>query len=121
MSNAAKFTRDGEITLIVRYEVGSQTPAGFIEQCTLFEVRDTGIGMNAEQLMRLFQPFSQADVSTSRRYGGTGLGLALSRELCRLLGGDIRVTSEPGIGSTFTVRLPTILHSQHIEAIPIAR
>jgi len=67
---------------------------------------DTGIGMTEEQLGRLFQEFSQAEVSTSRRYGGTGLGLALSRRLCRLLGGDVTVTSEPGRGSTFTIRLP---------------
>jgi len=69
-------------------------------------VSDTGIGLTPEQLGRLFQEFSQAEATTARKYGGTGLGLALSRRLCRLMGGDIAVTSEPGRGSTFTVRLP---------------
>jgi signal transduction histidine kinase len=62
--------------------------------------------MSEEQMSRLFQEFSQADASTARRYGGTGLGLALSRRLCRMMGGDVAVASEPGRGSTFTVRLP---------------
>jgi signal transduction histidine kinase len=69
-------------------------------------VTDTGIGMTAEQMQRLFQPFSQADVLTSRHYGGTGLGLALSRRLCRMMGGDIQVMSQPVIGSTFTAFIP---------------
>lgn len=106
LSNAAKFTRDGEIVLTVT----SHTPTNGMHphppRQIIFEVRDTGIGMSAEQLSRLFQAFTQADASTTRRYGGTGLGLALSRELCRLLGGDIDVTSQPGQGSVFTVRLP---------------
>jgi hypothetical protein len=72
----------------------------------VFDVSDTGIGMTQEQIGRLFREFSQAEVSTSRRYGGTGLGLALSRRLCRLTGGDVTVTSAPGRGSTFTIRLP---------------
>jgi signal transduction histidine kinase len=72
----------------------------------VFEVADSGIGMSQEQMGRLFQDFSQADASTAKKYGGTGLGLALSRRLCRMMGGDIAATSEPGRGSTFTVRLP---------------
>jgi signal transduction histidine kinase len=67
-------------------------------------VADTGIGLTAEQQAKLFQEFSQADSLTVRRYGGTGLGLALSRKLARMMGGDVTVTSEPGKGSVFTVR-----------------
>ena len=69
-------------------------------------VADSGIGMTAEQQAKLFQDFTQADSLTARRYGGTGLGLAISRKLARMMGGDVTVTSEPGKGSVFTVRLP---------------
>jgi hypothetical protein len=69
-------------------------------------VADNGIGMTAEQQAKLFQDFTQADSLTARRYGGTGLGLAISRKLARMMGGDVTVTSEPGKGSVFTVRLP---------------
>src|SRR5204862_7503951 len=69
-------------------------------------VADTGIGLTPEQQAKLFQDFTQADSLTARRYGGTGLGLALSRRLARMMGGDVTVTSEPGKGSVFTVRLP---------------
>ena len=71
-----------------------------------FAVSDTGIGMTAEQQAKLFEEFSQADAATAQRFGGTGLGLALSRKLARMMGGDVTVTSEPGKGSVFTVRLP---------------
>jgi signal transduction histidine kinase len=100
LSNACKFTRNGRITL----EVSSQAQDG--ASWALFRVRDTGIGMTAEQLARLFQPFTQADGSTSRKYGGTGLGLALSRHFCQSMKGDVTVESELGAGSAFTVRLP---------------
>ena len=69
-------------------------------------VADTGIGMTPEQLTKLFQEFSQAEASTAKHYGGTGLGLAITRKLARMMGGDVTVTSEPGKGSVFTVRLP---------------
>ena len=69
-------------------------------------VADTGIGMTAEQQAKLFEEFTQADTSTAQRFGGTGLGLALSRKLARMMGGDVTVTSEPGKGSVFTLRLP---------------
>src|SRR5262249_23352005 len=74
-----------------------------------FAVSDTGIGMTAEQLAKLFEEFTQADSLTSRRYGGTGLGLAITRKLARMMGGDVTVASEPGKGSIFTVRLPVAL------------
>jgi signal transduction histidine kinase len=72
----------------------------------VLEEADTGIGLTAEQQAKLFQDFTQADSLTARRYGGTGLGLALSRKLARMMGGDVTVTSKPGKGSVFTVRLP---------------
>ena len=71
-----------------------------------FSVRDTGIGMTPEQLGRLFEEFSQAEAGTYRNYGGTGLGLAVSRKLAHILGGDVSVESTPGVGSTFTFTVP---------------
>jgi signal transduction histidine kinase len=79
-----------------------------------FAVADTGIGMTAEQVGRLFEAFSQAEASTRSRYGGTGPGLAISRHFCRLMGGDLTVTSVHGQGSTFTVSLPVLVE----EAAP---
>ena len=99
LSNACKFTKQGEVALHVRKVVDGHN---WIE----FAVADSGIGMTAEQQAKLFQDFIQADSLTTRRYGGTGLGLALSRKLARMMGGDVTVTSEPGKGSAFTVRLP---------------
>jgi CheY-like chemotaxis protein len=100
LSNACKFTEKGLVSLAVERE-GSAEDAWLT-----FKVSDTGIGLTADQLGRLFQEFSQADAATTRKYGGTGLGLALSRRLCRLMGGDVTAESEAGRGSTFTVRLP---------------
>jgi signal transduction histidine kinase len=100
VGNATKFTHAGRVGLQVEREAA---PGG---DFVLFRVSDTGIGMTPEQVARLFQPFTQADASTTRRYGGTGLGLAISRRLCRMLGGDVTVESAPGKGSTFTARLP---------------
>jgi len=100
MSNAAKFTQDGTIVLRVEQE---QRADG---QWVRFSLSDTGIGIRADQVERLFQPFTQADTSTTRRYGGTGLGLALCKQLCVLLDGQIIVESTPNVGSTFIVTLP---------------
>jgi signal transduction histidine kinase/CheY-like chemotaxis protein len=100
LSNACKFTTGGRITLTAATE-----GAEGVEQVVM-TVRDTGIGMSPEQLGRLFQAFTQADASMTRRYGGTGLGLVICREFCRMMGGDVTVESAVGAGSTFTVRLP---------------
>jgi signal transduction histidine kinase len=99
LSNACKFTKDGEVALRVRKLADGRD---WVE----LAVADTGIGLTAEQQAKLFQEFTQADSLTARRYGGTGLGLALSRKLARMMGGDVTVVSEPGKGSVFTVRLP---------------
>ena len=96
LSNASKFTDKGTILLRGRRDASN----------IVFDVIDSGIGMTPEQLGRLFQAFSQADVSTSKKYGGTGLGLALSRKFCQLMGGDMTVASEYGKGSTFTATIP---------------
>jgi len=99
LSNACKFTKQGDVMLRARKVADGRD---FVEVA----VADTGIGMTAEQLGRLFQDFSQAEASTAKKYGGTGLGLAITRKLARLMGGDVAVTSEYGKGSVFTVRLP---------------
>jgi signal transduction histidine kinase len=99
LSNACKFTKQGQVTLRVR-KVADE--CNWVE----FAVADTGIGMTAEQLAKLFEEFAQADASTAKRYGGTGLGLSIARKLARMMGGDVMVTSEPAKGSVFTVRLP---------------
>jgi GAF domain-containing protein len=99
LSNAFKFTKAGEVRLRARRVANG---GRWIE----FAVADTGIGMTAEQQAKLFEEFSQADATTAQRFGGTGLGLAITRKLARLMGGDVTVTSEPGKGSVFTVRLP---------------
>lgn len=106
ISNSAKFTKQGAITLRVSRQAG--IPSDWI----LFSVVDTGIGMTAEQLDKLFEKFTQADSSTTRKYGGTGLGLALCWEFAHMMGGEITVESQPDAGTTFTVRLPTKLESR---------
>ncbi|MGB1277625.1 MAG: sensor histidine kinase, partial [Nannocystaceae bacterium] len=100
VGNACKFTREGAIVLEVRFEHDQY------ERWVTLSVSDTGIGIEAEVLKRLFKPFTQADTSTTRRYGGTGLGLALSQSFANMIGGDIQVTSTLGEGSNFTLRLP---------------
>ena len=106
LSNAAKFTEQGTVCLVVRRETHAQS-----EQI-IFEVSDTGIGMTPEQLQRLFQPFSQADASTTRKYGGTGLGLAISQHFCTMMGGHIETKSKPGEGSVFSVTLPITVNDK---------
>ncbi len=100
LSNAAKFTQQGEISVEV------EAVRDNAQDLLVFRIRDTGIGMTPEQLERLFQPFVQAESTTSRRFGGTGLGLTISRHLARMMGGDIVVKSWPGMGTLFTVTLP---------------
>jgi signal transduction histidine kinase len=99
LSNACKFTKEGEVTLRARRVRNGRDR---IE----LAVADSGIGMTPEQQTKLFEEFTQADTSTAQRFGGTGLGLAITRKLARMMRGDVTVTSEPGKGSVFTVRLP---------------
>ena len=123
LSNAAKFTKNGTITLTAnREQISGDSHEGKPEKSSQSEVNshasipskeflvfhciDTGIGMNPDQLQRIFQPFIQADASTTRKYGGTGLGLAISQRFCQMMGGNISLQSQEGVGSTFTIRLP---------------
>jgi signal transduction histidine kinase len=99
LSNACKFTKAGEVKLAARKVSNG---SNIVE----FAVADTGIGMTPDQQAKLFEEFSQADATTAQRFGGTGLGLAITRKLARMMGGDVTVTSEPGKGSVFTLRLP---------------
>ena len=112
VGNGIKFTQKGSVSIETIYRTG---PAR-IE----FAVRDTGIGMTPDELGRIFQPFRQADGSTSRRYGGTGLGLAISRRLAEMMGGTIEVSSEPQRGSCFTVSLPVARTRSHEDAAGVA-
>jgi signal transduction histidine kinase/DNA-binding response OmpR family regulator len=100
LGNASKFTQGGTIALDV-----TRRPVDGLDWVT-FRVSDTGIGMTSEQMAELFQPFTQADASTTRQYGGTGLGLAITKHFCQMMGGEITVASEFGQGSTFSLNLP---------------
>ncbi len=122
-SNAAKFTDRGKIAINVWKEEGEVLPIDNSEEISatrfrcqqpaiVFQVTDTGIGMTGDQVSRLFGAFAQADDSTTRRYGGTGLGLTISRKFCQMMGGDIAVESEFERGSTFTIRLPVAVKSE---------
>ncbi|MGY0780763.1 ATP-binding protein [Azospirillum argentinense] len=117
VNNAVKFTESGSVVLGV-----SAAPRGAEDGETelRFAVRDTGIGMTAEQVARLFQPFAQADSSTTRRYGGTGLGLAISRRLAVMMGGGIVVDSAPGLGSTFRFTVTVGVQDGAVTALPAA-
>jgi signal transduction histidine kinase len=97
LSNAVKFTREGQIAVSARCQ----------EDALVLDVRDTGIGISEEALERIFEEFQQADGSTTREYGGTGLGLSISRRLAWLLGGSLSARSTKGVGSTFTLTIPT--------------
>ena len=108
LSNAVKFTEQGEVVLSVHLDE---------DGALLFTVRDTGIGIPPERRDRLFRSFSQVDTSTTRVYGGTGLGLVISQRIAEAMGGGIRVESEPGRGSTFTVRAPLPRGEQTVDAL----
>jgi signal transduction histidine kinase/CheY-like chemotaxis protein len=111
LSNASKFTKNGKITLEAAREI-SPPKADWI----VFRVSDTGIGMTPEQQDRVFEAFSQADAATARDFGGTGLGLTITKTFCRMMGGDVALTSEPGTGTTFTIRLPTEVREPKAES-----
>ncbi|HEY3052706.1 MAG TPA: response regulator [Thermoanaerobaculia bacterium] len=104
VSNATKFTHRGQI----KVEAERQVMDG--SEWITFRVSDTGIGLSSEQIVRLFQSFTQADTSTTRKFGGTGLGLALTRRFCQMMSGDVTVHSVLGKGSVFTIKLPAMVH-----------
>ena len=106
LSNAAKFTRDGLVSLTAEHYRQGQ------KDWFVIRVKDSGIGMTQEQIERVFDPFQQADASTTREYGGTGLGLSISQKFCEMMGGTLTAESEKGVGSTFIIRLPTGADSQ---------
>lgn len=101
LSNACKFTKTGRVSLLVSKTQGSDQ-----RELVVLEVTDTGIGLTPEQISRLFQPFTQADASTTRKFGGTGLGLAITKKLCEAMGGNVAVESTLGVGSKFRIELP---------------
>jgi signal transduction histidine kinase/DNA-binding response OmpR family regulator len=106
LSNACKFTQNGTVSLTIARRHAEGTD--WID----FSIQDTGVGLTQEQIDGLFEPFTQADASTTRKFGGTGLGLAITRRFCQLMGGDIRIKSELGKGSTFTLQLPANIVSR---------
>ncbi|VAW94736.1 Two-component system sensor histidine kinase [hydrothermal vent metagenome] len=108
LSNACKFTHDGDITLRVTYEH---------HDTLVFTISDTGIGISKDDQKKLFKDFVQIDNSSTRQYGGTGLGLTISQRLCHLLGGEIRVSSEPGKGSSFVISLPITITAKAEPAL----
>ena len=115
LSNAGKFTSNGTVSI----EVRSSALHG--EACVEFSVTDTGVGMTEEQTRKVFEPFTQADVTTTRKYGGTGLGLAIVSRFCDLMGGTVSVESRLGKGSRFSVRLPIEMVDRGTEHLMVAR
>ncbi|HYK02643.1 MAG TPA: response regulator [Thermoanaerobaculia bacterium] len=111
VSNAAKFTHKGQIKVVAERQAMDGN------DWIMFQVSDTGIGLSSDQIVRLFQPFTQADASTTRRFGGTGLGLALTRRFCQMMDGDVTVHSVPGEGSVFTIMLPAMTGETRIEGV----
>jgi signal transduction histidine kinase len=103
LSNAAKFTKKGKITMLVKETDNKNLK---------FDIIDTGIGMNEEQLVNVFEEFTQAESSTSKDYGGTGLGLPISKKMAEMMGGRIDATSEVGKGTTFSVTIPISVKSK---------
>ena len=116
MGNAVKFTECGEI-LIMANPVIRRVPQQADVPCLHVSVRDTGIGIPQDKIGRLFSAFMQADTSTTRKYGGTGLGLAISRKLVQLMGGEVQISSEPGVGSNFFFEIPLRGAPQNDEAL----
>jgi Amt family ammonium transporter len=112
LSNAAKFTNQGTVTLTVARQTRAE------REWFTMAVADTGIGIPEDKLGTVFEEFSQADDSTTRDFGGTGLGLALSRQLCQIMGGDILLESELGVGTTFTIELPAWIEDDEIDPEP---
>ncbi len=114
LSNAVKFTENGSITVDAgRHWLND-------EEWIRFRVVDEGIGLSPDEILKLFKDFSQADASTTRKFGGTGLGLPLTRRFCQMMGGDVTVSSEPGVGSTFTIELPASVTESQLEAGQVA-
>jgi signal transduction histidine kinase len=113
LGNAAKFTEKGRIGLSIHKESGDQG------DWVVFQVSDTGIGMNETQMSRLFESFYQADSSISRRYGGTGLGLSLTKQFCEMLGGQLTVKSALNAGTTFTMKVPTRSKEAPLHSSPL--
>jgi signal transduction histidine kinase/CheY-like chemotaxis protein len=111
LSNAVKFTQDGTVTVTALRETMDE------QEWMVFQVTDTGIGLGPDQIVRLFQDFTQADTSTTRRFGGTGLGLALTRRFCQMMGGDVTVHSVAGEGSVFTIKLPVVVSDTPAEPV----
>ncbi len=120
VGNAIKFTNTGGVSLHAAATPAPPGPEGGERWLLTITIKDTGIGMTPDQLRHLFRPFAQADGSTTRRFGGTGLGLFISRRLARMLGGDVEVVSVPGKGSTFTLRIisPAVRQQIPIPAAP---